>query len=95
LYTLRIEHPRIYARWHADFVKQGFYYRGTQQSSSRKSPAVVEPEAIEIALKVTGGDAYKAARILGCSKTPVRNYIVAERAKGRKIGKRRAESMAA
>jgi hypothetical protein len=47
------------------------------------------PAEIEAALEQCGGNAYAAGRLLGCSKTPIRNFIEAERAKGRSIGNSR------
>jgi len=47
---------------------------------------------IAAALEQAGGDAHKAGRLLGCSKTPARNFICRERAAGRlNVGLRRAD----
>jgi hypothetical protein len=88
-YRMRIEQPKKYSRKMKTEHVYGFKHRGTDHKKHRKTPVVPTPGEIEIALKASGGDAYAAARILGCSKTPVRNYIVAEREKGREIGNRR------
>jgi hypothetical protein len=90
LYILRTENPAEYKRWFERQQQAMYVYRGTDgYKVHRKSPVVPGAAEIEIALKLSGGNAYKAARILGCSKTPVRTYIVQERAKGRDIGNRR------
>jgi hypothetical protein len=89
-YRMRIEQPKKYSKVLKVQEVYGFKYRGTDHlKKHRKPPMVPTPGEIEIALKASGGDAYAAAKILGCSKTPVRNHIVAERAAGREIGNRR------
>jgi hypothetical protein len=81
LYLLRIEQPERYQCYIAGLQNR--------RKSDRRLPVFPAFALIALALKISKGDACKAARILGCSKTPVRNYIVAERAKGRGIGNRR------
>jgi hypothetical protein len=89
LYIMRTERPAEYKKWFKRHQDQGFKRRGTDRyATHRKPPSVPEPAAIETALRLTEGNAYAAGR-LGCSKTPIRNYIVSERKKGRSVGNRR------
>lgn len=90
LYIMRTERPEEYQRWFSQRQRYMYKYRGTDRMTKhRKPPVVPEPAAIETALRLSEGNVSQAGRILGCSKTPVRNYVVTERAKGRLIGNKR------
>ncbi len=88
-YAMRIERPQEYAKWLKIQKEKGYRWRGSHNQTHRKAPMSPTQGEIQIALKATDGDAYAAARILGCSKTPVRAYILAERAAGRSCGRYR------
>jgi hypothetical protein len=73
---------RIYVKdW--GFPASNHKVRAAGMTYSRAASVSPNPKEIEVALNLTGGDAYAAGRLLGCSKTPVRNHIIRERAKGR------------
>ena len=88
-YAMRIERPQEYAKWLKIQTEKGYRWRGSHNQKHRKAPVSPSVAEIQIALKATDGDAYAAARIIGCSKTPVRRYILAERAAGRSCGRYR------
>jgi hypothetical protein len=88
-YAMRIERPQEYAKWLKIQKEKGYRWRGSHNKKHRKAPVFPTVAEIQIALKATDGDCYAAARILGCSKTPVRNYIESERAAGRSCGRYR------
>lgn len=83
-YYLELFDPKQFAKHLEKQRDWGFKYRGTEPH--RKPPTSPTPAAIAVALKITNGNAYAAARLLDCSKTPVRNWIESERAAGRPCG---------
>jgi hypothetical protein len=74
----------------AAFFGNNHYIR---QHVSRKRPVTPSVAQIVLALKMTDGDCAKAARILDCSPTPVRHYIMSERAAGRSCGRYRVKGV--
>jgi hypothetical protein len=87
---MKIEQPKAYAKWLKRNQEHGFKRRGTDHlKKHRRTPVVPTTAEIKVALKATNGDCWKAARILGCSKTPVRNFVLTERAAGRNCGRYR------